>query len=132
MSKPEWGVKRTCLSCGARFYDLQRNPIICPKCGAEFEPAQLSKPRRAKAEKAAPAASEGDNASLIEDESVEAPVEGDDALAHAAEDEEDDTGTPVPKKTSEADDDTIGDFSSSSLLGNEEDLDEGDEEDDSK
>ena len=27
MAKAEWGLKRTCLSCGARFYDLQREPI---------------------------------------------------------------------------------------------------------
>ena len=38
MSKPEWGVKRTCQSCGARFYDLTRSPIICPKCNATVEP----------------------------------------------------------------------------------------------
>lgn len=37
MAKAEWGTKRTCTTCGARFYDLQRDPIICPKCGAENE-----------------------------------------------------------------------------------------------
>lgn len=37
MAKPEWGTKRTCTTCGARFYDMQRDPIICPKCGAENE-----------------------------------------------------------------------------------------------
>lgn len=35
MAKPEWGTKRTCTTCGARFYDMQRQPIVCPKCGAE-------------------------------------------------------------------------------------------------
>lgn len=34
MVKPEWGLKRTCPSCGARFYDMARSPILCPKCGA--------------------------------------------------------------------------------------------------
>ena len=34
MSKPEWGVKRICTGCGARYYDLRRNPPTCPKCGA--------------------------------------------------------------------------------------------------
>lgn len=34
MVKPEWGLKRTCNSCGAHFYDMTRSPIICPKCGA--------------------------------------------------------------------------------------------------
>ncbi|WP_339852442.1 FYDLN acid domain-containing protein, partial [uncultured Nisaea sp.] len=32
MAKPEWGIKRTCQSCGARFYDLMKSPIVCPKC----------------------------------------------------------------------------------------------------
>ncbi len=33
MIKPEWGTKRNCDSCGKRFYDLKRSPIICPQCG---------------------------------------------------------------------------------------------------
>ena len=36
MSKPEWGEKRECPECGARFYDLDRDPIVCPKCGAPY------------------------------------------------------------------------------------------------
>ncbi|MCP4330399.1 MAG: TIGR02300 family protein [Alphaproteobacteria bacterium] len=35
MAKAEWGAKRICLSCGARFYDMRANPITCPKCGSE-------------------------------------------------------------------------------------------------
>lgn len=48
MAKAEWGLKRTCQSCGARFYDLQRSPISCPKCGAEYDPEALLKSRRGK------------------------------------------------------------------------------------
>ncbi|MCP8940573.1 TIGR02300 family protein [Alsobacter sp. SYSU M60028] len=36
MVKPELGTKRHCQSCGAKFYDLNKDPIICPKCGAAF------------------------------------------------------------------------------------------------
>jgi uncharacterized protein (TIGR02300 family) len=32
----ELGTKRTCPSCGTRFYDLLRNPIVCPNCGVSF------------------------------------------------------------------------------------------------
>ncbi len=32
MAKPELGTKRQCGSCGAKFYDLNKDPIICPKC----------------------------------------------------------------------------------------------------
>jgi uncharacterized protein (TIGR02300 family) len=37
-SKPARGTKRTCQSseCGSRFYDLNRNPILCPLCGAAY------------------------------------------------------------------------------------------------
>jgi len=28
------GTKRTCQVCEVRFYDLARNPILCPMCGA--------------------------------------------------------------------------------------------------
>lgn len=57
MAKPEWGQKRTCQSCGCRFYDLTRTPIVCPKCGSTVEPDMPFKVRRgsaAAAEKAAP------------------------------------------------------------------------------
>jgi uncharacterized protein (TIGR02300 family) len=38
-TKQARGMKRTCQSseCGARFYDLARNPIICPVCGTVYE-----------------------------------------------------------------------------------------------
>lgn len=36
MVKPELGTKRSCPSCQTRFYDLNRDPIVCPKCGVSF------------------------------------------------------------------------------------------------
>lgn len=48
VAKPEWGLKRVCQSCSAKFYDMQRNPIACPKCGATFDPDALLKSRRPK------------------------------------------------------------------------------------
>ena len=48
MAKPEWGVKRVCQSCAVKFYDLTRSPIICPKCGARFNPEALLKSRRSR------------------------------------------------------------------------------------
>ena len=41
MVKAELGTKRTCPSCAARFYDLMKSPIICPKCGASFLAAAI-------------------------------------------------------------------------------------------
>jgi uncharacterized protein (TIGR02300 family) len=39
VTKPELGIKRTCSSCGAKFYDLHKDPIVCPKCASVFIPA---------------------------------------------------------------------------------------------
>jgi uncharacterized protein (TIGR02300 family) len=36
VAKPELGTKRLCGSCGAKFYDLNKDPIICPKCNTTF------------------------------------------------------------------------------------------------
>jgi uncharacterized protein (TIGR02300 family) len=30
------GTKRTCQACEVRFYDLLRDPIVCPSCGALY------------------------------------------------------------------------------------------------
>jgi uncharacterized protein (TIGR02300 family) len=38
VAKPELGTKRQCAGCGAKFYDLLKNPIVCPKCSTVFPP----------------------------------------------------------------------------------------------
>jgi uncharacterized protein (TIGR02300 family) len=43
VAKPELGLKRQCMSCGAKFYDLNKDPILCPKCGTVFQAAALSR-----------------------------------------------------------------------------------------
>ena len=37
MAKPELGSKRQCMSCGAKFYDLNKEPAVCPKCGTVYQ-----------------------------------------------------------------------------------------------
>lgn len=50
-SKANRGSKRTCQSgsCGARFYDLNRDPITCPVCSSEYVPAVAAAPSPAAA-----------------------------------------------------------------------------------
>src|SRR5438132_12801770 len=36
VTKPELGTKRLCAGCNAKFYDLHKNPIVCPTCEAVF------------------------------------------------------------------------------------------------
>lgn len=46
LEKAGLGSKRVCPSCGARFYDLSKRPIECPKCRFAFEPEALLRTRR--------------------------------------------------------------------------------------
>jgi uncharacterized protein (TIGR02300 family) len=50
VAKPELGTKRICPNCGAKYYDLHHDPIICPRCGTRFEGPAV----RARAQAAAP------------------------------------------------------------------------------
>jgi len=43
---PDWGMKRTCHACGAKYYDLKKKNIECPSCGAALDPEALLKSRR--------------------------------------------------------------------------------------
>src|SRR5579871_5198597 len=57
VAKPELGTKRACGNCGAKFYDLNKDPIICPKCATVFQaaPPPTSRSRHEAARPAAPA-----------------------------------------------------------------------------
>lgn len=91
MSKPELGLKRQCVACGTRFYDLMRAPAVCPKCGTE-QPAELPRARRPgggsavepRARKPVPAAEPA-----LEDAEVETAAEADDEDEEVLEDTSD-------------------------------------------
>jgi uncharacterized protein (TIGR02300 family) len=38
VAKADLGSKQLCPNCGAKFYDLNRRPAICPKCETSFDP----------------------------------------------------------------------------------------------
>jgi len=56
VAKPDLGTKRLCAGCGAKFYDLNRTPIVCPKCETEFVPVVVAPRTRPDTPKAAPVA----------------------------------------------------------------------------
>jgi uncharacterized protein (TIGR02300 family) len=89
--KAEWGQKRMCQSCGARFYDMRRDPIVCPKCGTAFDPGAFSKPRRHR--EPAVAAPAPVAKAVIADEAVVEPVLDDELeeISDDSEEEEDET-----------------------------------------
>ncbi len=50
MAKPELGAKRQCQNCGAKFFDMNKEPIVCPKCGTIFHGAARVERAAAKVE----------------------------------------------------------------------------------
>ena len=84
------GTKRRCPHCGAAFYDLDRDPVVCPKCHTPYVESQRP-PARAtsRSRPAAPRPEEEeteDATAFDEDEVLEREGMDQDAL-----DEEDDS-----------------------------------------
>jgi len=110
--KAEWGTKRICLNCGARFYDMNRDPIICPACSTALDPVVQSRPRRARAapKLAAVAAVAGP---VVAEPDDEIETEDEDEAAVVADDDEDgdaeDDGESAIEDVSELGDDDMAD-----------------------
>ena len=93
------GTKRVCQSCSAKFYDLMRSPIICPRCDTVFDPEAVLRSRRgrgnASAKPEGPAAKKGstEEAYKLKDADDDEDEEEEDALIEDAselgEDEDD-------------------------------------------
>lgn len=107
------------MSCGARFYDLNKKPIICPSCGTEFTGEIKVKTRRGR---------------LPADEGPESQVEAE-GVADEAEElvtEEIETEEGVVSLDDLEEDDTDGDDEDIALdddLDIDEDLEDLDDED---
>jgi len=83
LANPELGGKQICPHCQAKFYDLNKRPAHCPKCGTEFDPDEAIRNRRVRARVVAPEAEV--------DEEREDQVH---ARAKGEEEEEEDVGAP--------------------------------------
>ncbi len=105
MAKAELGMKLTCESCSARFYDLNKQPGICPKCGtanarpvifkASRRPSEDAKAKQQVAVKAPPKAvpDEEDDVVADDDDEDEAVIEDTSDLGE----DDDDVEVPVEK-----------------------------------
>ncbi len=78
MSKPEWGIKRVCYGCSTKFYDLEKEKIVCPSCGDIFDPEAVHGNRREKLVEAA-AAPVDEEKKTDEDLEVDADVDVEEA-----------------------------------------------------
>ncbi len=122
-TKAARGTKRTCQNekCGKRFYDLNKDPIICPLCDTEFKITRTmddkdARAREAEEKAAAEKAAAAKKAELVADE-VEidpdlAAVDDEDLADIEDADEVDDPASDFLPDTDEEDDDVsdiIGD-----------------------
>jgi uncharacterized protein (TIGR02300 family) len=103
--KAERGTKRVCQSCGGKFYDLNRDPAICPLCQSVYQytapasrnvggnnldaddDAVLDKGRIEFVPLDEVAAREGEDLPDIEGDDIGDAAEDDDALDPGADDE---------------------------------------------
>ncbi|HAG23958.1 MAG TPA: TIGR02300 family protein [Alphaproteobacteria bacterium] len=87
MAKADLGTKRACLACGMRFYDFSRSPIICPGCGAEFDPENIMKSRKGR-----PAAKSvaRDDSDAADDDQIEDDDNAGELVASVVDDNDDD------------------------------------------
>jgi uncharacterized protein (TIGR02300 family) len=81
VAKPELGTKRLCGNCAAKFYDLGKDPIVCPKCHTVLQLAAItsrSRPEPARAQAAAEevVVPETQEAEFVSLEEADAEVEG--------------------------------------------------------
>ena len=91
--KAKRGTKRVCGGCGAKFYDLNRDPAICPLCETVFE---IKKPEP-----------KPKKAPVKEEKPVEKPkAEGEETILEAEDEliDIDDADEPI---TASEDDDTF-------------------------
>lgn len=116
LASHDLGTKRLCSACGAKFYDLNKNPIVCPKCGHE-EALNTGKAKRKTAE-ATPAAPEEKKKKKVADEEGDDEESGNenetslDELAEeeaAGEDDDDDDDDFLDIDDEDEDDDFLDD-----------------------
>ena len=83
VAKPELGTKRLCSSCGVKFYDLNKDPIVCPKCATVMQVAAVARARPDTAAMRSPATAPEEEAVVPETSDAEF-VSLEDADAEAA------------------------------------------------
>jgi len=89
VAKPELGTKRLCGNCAAKFYDLGKDPIVCPKCHTVLQVvATRGRPEPVRAQAAADEetqAPETQEAEFVSLEEADAETEGKKTAEGAAE-----------------------------------------------
>jgi uncharacterized protein (TIGR02300 family) len=137
MPKPEWGVKHSCTNCGARFYDMLRDPIVCPKCDTEIDVTVIAKPKRIRSGVTAATASKDvdrdedlideEDREAGEDEEEEANIE--EPPLDLGEDEEGEEEESEEEEEDELEEEDLEEFEDDVLLEEDEEEDEIEDDD---
>jgi uncharacterized protein (TIGR02300 family) len=121
VAKIELGTKRQCQNCGAKFFDLNKDPIVCPKCGTVFQGAA------ARAQRAAPKDEEEEEEATapagVELVSLEEADAGDEKVAAVADDDIEVEDEPVEDaflEEEEEDDDDVAALIDGDIANDEE------------
>jgi uncharacterized protein (TIGR02300 family) len=120
VTKPELGNKHQCQQCGTKFFDFNKSPIICPKCGAVFHLAVARNPRAGAAKDKEPGTAT--RAEFVSRDEVDAADT--DKIAATSEDVEieDDAGEDTLLEEEEETDDDVAGLIDDDLAGDESDL----------
>jgi uncharacterized protein (TIGR02300 family) len=125
LGKIERGIKRICQECGALYYDLEKDPIICPKCGAEFDPEAILKSRRTR-----PLVSDNQEKQKAEDEETDDSEDLDEVETTIEDDEDGVVDGILPVVEVEGEDAVSVVSNDEDILDNEAGLNDGDDLDD--
>jgi len=122
VAKPELGNKHQCQNCGARFFDLNKSPIRCSKCGTVCQDAPLPRVAQHAAGSSLRAKSRFRTAAVAEDKGPPAGAEtalvsldeadaGEDIIAVEVDDDvEIEAGDETLLEEEEEDTDDVGDL----------------------
>ena len=102
MSKKEWGIKRICPSCGIKYYDFNKSPIVCPECNFEFDPDLLLKSRKGRtvSNKVEEVAPESNTSSKTENEEIDV-LDGQESIIEEIQQEDNGLSSEILNDTAE-------------------------------
>lgn len=111
MANPDLGAKQICPNCQSKFYDLNRRPAVCPKCGEQFDPEEALKSRRVRARAITPDYDADDEKEVVapkepdgfEDEVDETPEIDEAAEADVVETDDEDSEPGVASPAADGD-----------------------------
>jgi uncharacterized protein (TIGR02300 family) len=88
VANPELGAKQVCPNCQAKFYDLNRRPAHCPKCGTDFDPEEALKLRNRRGRPAGVPDTDDEAEDQVKDKSADGDEDEEEAVATPEIDEE--------------------------------------------